>query len=269
MKLNISYPPTGAQKSIEVDDDKKLRALYDKRMSQEVEGEALGDEFKGYVFKITGGNDKEGFPMKQGVLTNTRVRLLMAKDTSCYRPRRTGERKRKSVRGCIVGADLAALQMVIVKKGDEEIPGLTDKYVPRRLGPKRASKIRKLFNLSKQDDVRKYVIKRELPVKKEGKKPQTKAPKIQRLITPLSIQRKRHTVALKKRRFEKNKQQAADYAKVLAQRNQEKREKRRQSISKRRASEQRASQSKPETQAKTQAPAATTTQTKTQQKNKV
>jgi len=142
MKLNISYPPTGAQKSIEVDDDKKLRALYDKRMSQEVEGEALGDEFKGYVFKITGGNDKEGFPMKQGVLTNTRVRLLMAKDTSCYRPRRTGERKRKSVRGCIVGADLAALQMVIVKKGDEEIPGLTDKYVPRRLGPKRASKIR-------------------------------------------------------------------------------------------------------------------------------
>jgi len=31
--------------------------LYDKRMSQEVEGEALGEEFKGYIFKITGGND--------------------------------------------------------------------------------------------------------------------------------------------------------------------------------------------------------------------
>lgn len=34
-------------------------------------------EFKGYVFKIMGGQDKEGFPMKQGVLTNGRVRLLM------------------------------------------------------------------------------------------------------------------------------------------------------------------------------------------------
>ncbi len=64
---------------------------------------------------------------------------------SGYRPRRDGERKRKSVRGCIVGPDIAALMLVIVKKGEAELPGITDKYVPRRLGPKRASKIRKLF----------------------------------------------------------------------------------------------------------------------------
>jgi hypothetical protein len=36
-------------------------------------------EFKGYVFKIMGGCDKQGFPMKQGVLTNGRVRLLLHK----------------------------------------------------------------------------------------------------------------------------------------------------------------------------------------------
>jgi hypothetical protein len=49
-----------------------------------------------------GGNDKQGFPMKQGVLTPQRVRLLLSKGQSCYRERRDGERKRKSVRGCIV-----------------------------------------------------------------------------------------------------------------------------------------------------------------------
>lgn len=32
-------------------------------------------EFKGYVFKIMGGQDKQGFPMKQGVLTNGRVQV--------------------------------------------------------------------------------------------------------------------------------------------------------------------------------------------------
>jgi len=69
----------------------------------------------------------------------------------------------------------------------QEIPGLTDVQVPRRLGPKRASKIRKLFNLSKEDDVRQYVIKRPLP-QKEGKKQRFKAPKIQRLITPVMLQ---------------------------------------------------------------------------------
>merc|ERR1712107_560930 len=189
----------------------------------EVDGDTLGDEFKGYVLRITGGNDKQGFPMKQGVLTNQRVRLLLSKGHSCYRPRRTGERKRKSVRGCVVDGNLAVLAMAIVKKGDADIPGLTDNTVPRRLGPKRASKIRKLFNLDKLDDVREYVIKRPLP-QKEGKKQKFKAPKIQRLVTPAVLQRKRHKVALKRRRSGKNRLAAAEYSKILAQRQKEAKE---------------------------------------------
>ena len=51
--------------------------------------------------------------------------------------------------------------------GEQDIPGLTDKTIPRRLGPKRASKIRKLFNLTRDDDVRQYVVRRPLP-DKEG-----------------------------------------------------------------------------------------------------
>lgn len=79
--------------------------------------------------------------------------------TPCFRGygRRNGERRRKSVRGCIVSPDLSVLNLVIVKKGDNDLPGLTDVEKPRMRGPKRASKIRKLFNLTKDDDVRKYV----------------------------------------------------------------------------------------------------------------
>ena len=61
------------------------------------------------------------------------------------------------MRGCIVSQDLSVLNLVIVKKGENDLPGLTDTEKPRMRGPKRASKIRKLFNLSKEDDVRKYV----------------------------------------------------------------------------------------------------------------
>lgn len=144
-------------------------------MSQEVSGDSLGDEFKGYIFRITGGNDKQGFPMKQGVLVPHRVRLLLSKGHSCYRPRRDGERRRKSVRGCIVGPDLSVLALKIVKQGDAEIPGLTDSVIPKQWGPKRATKIRKLFNLAKDDDVRKYVIRKTVIPKNAEKKPKTKA----------------------------------------------------------------------------------------------
>ena len=153
MKLNISYPANGTQKLVEIEDERKLRVFMDRRMGQEVLGDSLGPEFAGYVFKITGGNDKQGFPMKQGIMHPTRVRLLLSEGHSCYRPRRTGERKRKSVRGCIVGMDLSVLALAIVKQGESDLPGVTDTEHAKRLGPKRATKIRKFFNLTKEDDV--------------------------------------------------------------------------------------------------------------------
>jgi len=50
----------------------------------------------------------------------------MSEGAKCYRPRRTGERKRKTVRGCIVGPDIRALSVIVTKKGDKEVEGLTD-----------------------------------------------------------------------------------------------------------------------------------------------
>ncbi|KAF2887555.1 hypothetical protein ILUMI_18618 [Ignelater luminosus] len=197
MKLNISYPLTACQKLLNIEDENKLRIFYGKRIGSKVQADFLGEEWKGYTFEITGGNDKQGFPMKQGVLTTDRVRLLLSEGHSCFNSRRTGERRRKSVRGCIVNENISVLSLIIVRKGNQDIPGLTDKIIPRRLGPKRASKIRKLFNLTKTDDVRQYVLKYPLP-KKGDNKQRFKAPKIQRLITPLVLQRKRRRLALKR-----------------------------------------------------------------------
>eukprot|EP00501_MAST-03F_sp_TOSAG23-6_P001776 GSMAST32.ASY1.ANO1.1854.1 assembled CDS len=184
MKLNIANPAIGSQKLLEIDEEKKLRVFYDTRMGQEVAGEDVSEEFAGYIFKVTGGNDKQGFPMMQGVLTQNRTR----------------ERKRKSVRGCIVASDIA----------------------PMRLGPKRASKIRKLFNLSKKDDT------------------VTKAPKIQRLVTPLTLQRKRRRLAHKKAARSVALKEAAAYARLIAQRKKE----HRASVAARRSSRRRSRMSK-------------------------
>ncbi|KAJ1061182.1 hypothetical protein K5549_012205 [Capra hircus] len=163
--------------------------------------------------------------MKHGVLTHGRVCLLLSKGHSSYRPRRAGESKRKSVRGGIVDANLSVLNLVIVKKGEKDIPGLTDTdtTVPHHLGPKRASRIRKLFNLSKEDDLRQYVVQK--PLNKDGKKPRTKAHKIQRLVTARVLQHKCRRIALKKQHTKKNKEETAEYAKLLAKRMKEAKEK--------------------------------------------
>jgi len=44
--LNISNPATGAQKLVDIEDERKLRAFMDKRISQEVDASSLGDEWK-------------------------------------------------------------------------------------------------------------------------------------------------------------------------------------------------------------------------------
>ena len=166
----------------------------------------------------------------------------MAKGAIHYRPRRTGERKRKSVRGCIVGPDLATLNLVIAKKGAEDIAGLTDPASerPRRLGPKRANKIRKLFRLSKEDDVRKFVVTRNYNSRKGEKKARQKRPAIQRLVTALTLQHKRQRIADKRKAIERHLKEKSAYKAILTQRNKEATEARK-SEKQRRASSRRSS----------------------------
>ena len=55
------------------------RPFFDRRMGQEIDGAVMGEDYKGYTFKITGGNDAQGFPMKQGIMKNGRCRILFKK----------------------------------------------------------------------------------------------------------------------------------------------------------------------------------------------
>jgi ribosomal protein S6E (S10) len=58
--------------------------FYEKRIGAEVDADHLGDEWKGYVFRIAGGNDKQGFPMKQGVLTNSEYQTGLSGSCSVH-----------------------------------------------------------------------------------------------------------------------------------------------------------------------------------------
>lgn len=101
-----------------------------------------------------------------------------------------------------------------MKKGDKEIAGCTDKDVPSRLFKKRRNNIAAVFGLTKKDDVRRYVARREV---KRGDKTHYKAPKIQRLITEKCLRRKKLIKREKLERFKTSKEAAAKYEKLMSQ----------------------------------------------------
>lgn len=167
--------------------------------------------------------------MKNGVLTQDRKRLLLKKGSKGIRYRknmyRDGTRIRKLVRGCIVSSDIRMLNIKVVKAGEKKIEGLNDlDPLPRRLGPKIANNILKemglvdIYQKMKQNPeergtlrymITKFVNKRDV-VTKNGKK-YTKAPKVQRLITPLRLRRKRLMKKAKKEAVQATEAQRKNY----------------------------------------------------------
>ena len=217
MKLNIAFPRNGTVKQFDITDDVLRRVnLNDYRLGNDVDGSIFGDQFKGYTFRLKGGSDKDGFPMVQGVLASSRVSLLIKRGAPGFNTfrGRSGERRRKALRGCIVGSDIAVLNVSIIKSGSQAIEGVTDVTLPRRLGPKRANNLRKLFNLSRDDDVRKFVVRRK--VSKAGKKDRFKGPKIQRLVTPVVRAQRAKKVKVAMASIRKNAQERREYLSLVS-----------------------------------------------------
>lgn len=212
-----------------------MNELIDKKIGNEIDGAIISDVFEGYTFKITGGYDKDGFAMKNGILTQGKKRILLTKGNKMFRFKKglhhSGVRIRKLVRGCIVSPDIKVLHLKIIKKGPKDIPDLIEANteVHKRLGPKRATKILKQFGLTEVYNEKKqkkenretlrYMITKFAPkreVETKNKKKYIKRPKVQRLITPDRLRRKRVIKAIQKERREASTKAKEDYKKLIA-----------------------------------------------------
>ena len=219
---------------VELQNEDKLAEIIDKKIGDEIDGSLISDIFDGYKFKITGGFDKDGFAMKNGILSQGKKKVLLTKGCSLFRFRkgyhRSGIRIRRLVRGCIISHDIKNVHLKIIKKGAKPIPGLTEEKdaKPKRLGPKRATKILKQFGLTavynekkKNKEERKnlrFMITKFAPkrtVKTKNGKEYVKSAKIQRLITPDRLRRKRLLKAIQKQRREKAEKDQKEYQELV------------------------------------------------------
>jgi small subunit ribosomal protein S6e len=117
-KLNISGgnegPGKGLSKLIEID-EKKFR-FEGMKIGDTIKGGVIG--FPNYEFEITGGSDSSGFPMRKDVHGPVKKRILVSKRGIGYKPKRKGEKKRRTVRGNEVTYDMTMINLKVIKYGE-------------------------------------------------------------------------------------------------------------------------------------------------------
>ena len=113
----VNYIKTGKSYNIPVSGH-HANSLIGKKINDEVDG--IFVSLPGYKLQITGGTDKDGFPMRHDIPGSTRRRLLLSKGLG-YKPTERGKRKKKSVRGNTINQEIVQVNMKVMKPGAKPI----------------------------------------------------------------------------------------------------------------------------------------------------
>jgi small subunit ribosomal protein S6e len=111
-KIVISDPETGKSKSVESEESRAV-PLIGTKLGDIIDGSTVG--MSGYKLRITGGSDKDGFPMRPNVHGGVRASVILAEGVG-FHPSREGERRRKTLRGKTITEDIVQINMKIVEK---------------------------------------------------------------------------------------------------------------------------------------------------------
>lgn len=116
-KIVVSDPESRKAYQIEID-QATAPQLIGKKIGDTIDGAAIG--LPGYELQITGGTDKDGFPMHPNIPGNVKKRVLLS-SPPCFHPRKKGEKRKKTIRGNTINSEIVQINMKIIKKGEKPI----------------------------------------------------------------------------------------------------------------------------------------------------
>lgn len=111
-KVIVSDPEDGTSKTVELEDARAV-PLIGKKIGDVIDGAILG--LSGYKVQITGGSDRDGFPMRPNVHGGVRRKVVLSVGVG-FNPEQKGQRRRKMVRGNVITDEIVQLNMKIVEK---------------------------------------------------------------------------------------------------------------------------------------------------------
>ena len=111
-KIIVSDPEAGKSKALEVEGARAV-PLVGRKLGEVIDGAAVG--MSGHKLRITGGSDKDGFPMRPNVHGGVRISVILSEGVG-FRPDKAGVRQRKTLRGNVITEEIVQLNMKIVEK---------------------------------------------------------------------------------------------------------------------------------------------------------
>ena len=167
-KVILSDPETGKSQIVELEGSRAV-PLVGRKLGETIDGTAVG--LGGHKLKITGGSDKDGFPMRPDIHGGIKTRIILTKGIGFHSTRK-GERRRKTLRGSTITEEIVQINMKITEK-----PKKTKKpKQPEKTEIKEAEKKTKAAEKKPEEKEKPKKQKKEKPkaAKKETKKQEEK-----------------------------------------------------------------------------------------------
>jgi len=111
-KIIVGDPETGKSQSLEVEGARAV-PLIGRKLGEVVDGSVVG--MGGLKLQITGGSDKDGFPMRPNIHGGVRASVVLSEGVG-FHPPREGERRRKTLRGNVITEEIVQINMKILEK---------------------------------------------------------------------------------------------------------------------------------------------------------
>ncbi len=111
-KIIISDPDLQNSKTVELEETRAV-PLIGRRLGEILDGAVVG--LSGHKVQITGGSDKDGFPMRPSVHGGVRRKVILRGGVG-FNPKEKGERIRKTVRGNVITDEIVQINMKILEK---------------------------------------------------------------------------------------------------------------------------------------------------------
>jgi len=111
-KVIVSEPEAGTSKAVELEEARAV-PLIGKKIGDVIDGSIV--DLPGYKVQITGGSDKDGFPMRPNVHGGVRRRVILSGGTG-FNPQSGGARRRKTIRGNVITDEIVQVNMKVIEK---------------------------------------------------------------------------------------------------------------------------------------------------------